>query len=99
MLLHESNILPALYVPTADVRFDLLTKTELSTHCPFKGDASYWTITVGESTLTDRRVADRLRPPRRGPTDTRPFGLLTALSPDPSCRACDPTPGCAPVGG
>jgi uncharacterized protein (DUF427 family) len=50
MLLHESNILPALYVPVADVRFDLLTKTEHSTHCPFKGDASYWTITAGGRT-------------------------------------------------
>lgn len=50
MLLHESNILPVLYVPVADVRFDLLTKTELSTHCPFKGDASYWTISAGGRT-------------------------------------------------
>ena len=46
MLLHESNILPMLYVPVGDVRFDLLRKTEFSTHCPFKGDASYWTITA-----------------------------------------------------
>lgn len=50
VLLHESNILPALYVPTEDVRFDLLTKTELSTHCPFKGDASYWTISANGKT-------------------------------------------------
>ena len=27
---------------------DLLTRTEHSTHCPFKGDASYWTITAGD---------------------------------------------------
>jgi len=46
MLLHESNLLPHLYIPVADVRVDLLTKTDLSTHCPFKGDASYWSITV-----------------------------------------------------
>lgn len=48
MLLHESNILPVVYVPIDDVRFDLLTKTDHSTHCPFKGDASYWTIEVGD---------------------------------------------------
>ena len=48
MLLHESNILPVLYVPIGDVRFDLLIKTDLSTHCPFKGDASYWTIEAGD---------------------------------------------------
>lgn len=50
-LLHESNILPALYVPIEDVRMDLLEPTELSTHCPFKGDASYWSVTVGDRTV------------------------------------------------
>ena len=48
MLLHESNILPVLYVPVEDVRFDLLSKTDRSSHCPFKGDASYWSIAVGD---------------------------------------------------
>lgn len=50
MLLHESNILPVLYVPIGDVRSELLTKTDHTTHCPFKGDASYWSITVGDRT-------------------------------------------------
>jgi len=50
MLLHETNILPMLYVSIGDVRFDLLTKTGHSTHCPYKGDASYWTITSGGRT-------------------------------------------------
>ncbi len=49
-LLHESNILPVLYVPTDDVRQDLLVATDLSTHCPFKGDASYWSMVVGDRT-------------------------------------------------
>jgi len=47
-LLHESNILPRLYVPLADVRADLLERTDHSTHCPFKGDASYWSVRVGD---------------------------------------------------
>ncbi len=47
-LLHESNILPRLYVPLEDVRADLLERTGHSTHCPFKGDASYWSVRVGE---------------------------------------------------
>ena len=43
-LLHETRLLPVYYVPRADVRFDLLEPTDRSTHCPFKGDARYWTI-------------------------------------------------------
>ncbi|CAN5745453.1 DUF427 domain-containing protein [soil metagenome] len=49
-LLHESNILPMLYVPTKDVDQDLLVATDQSTHCPFKGDASYWSIVVNDRT-------------------------------------------------
>ena len=48
MLLHESNIFPVLYLPKTDVSMELLTKTDRSTHCPFKGDASYWTIAAGD---------------------------------------------------
>jgi uncharacterized protein (DUF427 family) len=47
-LLHETGLLPVLYVPIDDVRQDLLTATDHSTHCPFKGDASYWTLRVGD---------------------------------------------------
>ena len=47
-MLHESNILPRLYVPLEDVRADLLERTDHSTHCPFKGDASYWSVRVGD---------------------------------------------------
>ncbi|GAA1674172.1 DUF427 domain-containing protein [Fodinicola feengrottensis] len=48
MLLYESNLLPTLYVPEEDLRAALLTPTDHTTHCPFKGDASYRTITVGD---------------------------------------------------
>lgn len=53
MLLYETNIGPVLYVPEEDLRHDLLTDTDLSTHCPFKGDASYRTITVGDRVVED----------------------------------------------
>jgi len=48
MLLHETGILPQLYVPEADVNEDLLEPTDHHTHCPFKGDASYHTIRAGD---------------------------------------------------
>jgi uncharacterized protein (DUF427 family) len=44
MLLYESNIAPVLYVPEGDVRQDLIERTDHSTHCPYKGDASYWSV-------------------------------------------------------
>lgn len=46
-LVHETGLLPQLYVPDADVRSELLTPTDHRTHCPFKGDASYWSVTAG----------------------------------------------------
>ena len=46
-LLFETGYLPIWYFPRSDVRFDLLEATEHTTHCPFKGDARYWTIRAG----------------------------------------------------
>ncbi len=37
---------PVYYVPREDVRVDLLARTLHSTHCEWKGDASYWTVKV-----------------------------------------------------
>ncbi len=45
----ESHHEPLLYFPREDVSMELLAKTDHSTHCPFKGDASYWTLNVGET--------------------------------------------------
>jgi class 3 adenylate cyclase/uncharacterized protein (DUF427 family) len=48
IVLHETRQPPRLYVPREDVRADCLERSERRTHCPFKGDASYWTLRVGE---------------------------------------------------
>jgi adenylate cyclase len=39
---------PVLYFPREDVRTDLLRPTEHHSHCPFKGQASYWTLAAGD---------------------------------------------------
>jgi uncharacterized protein (DUF427 family) len=49
-LLHETGLLPVWYFPPDDVRSDLLVPTDRRTTCPFKGEASYWSITVGDRT-------------------------------------------------
>jgi uncharacterized protein (DUF427 family) len=49
-LLRETGLLPVLYVPQHDVRGDLLSPTDHRTHCPFKGEASYWTVRAGGRT-------------------------------------------------
>lgn len=46
-LLHETGQLPVYYLPLADVRDGVLEATDHHTHCPFKGEASYYSITTG----------------------------------------------------
>ena len=47
LLLRETGLPPVTYFPLDDVRMDLLHRTEHHTRCPFKGEASYWSIEVG----------------------------------------------------
>jgi uncharacterized protein (DUF427 family) len=35
------------YIPRKDVKMDRLARTAHSTHCPFKGDASYFSVVNG----------------------------------------------------
>jgi uncharacterized protein (DUF427 family) len=45
--LFESGHLPVYYFPRSDIRFDLLEPAEHHTHCPYKGDASYYSVVIG----------------------------------------------------
>ena len=49
----ESTYDPVFYIPKGDVRLELLEATDHSTHCPFKGDASYWSIASGGATAVN----------------------------------------------
>lgn len=46
---------PVYYVPEKDVRLDLMHATEHHTHCPYKGEASYWTIELPAGEGSNRR--------------------------------------------
>ncbi len=44
LLVKETKHAPVIYFPREDVRMDLLERTSHETFCPFKGQASYWSI-------------------------------------------------------
>ena len=47
VLLEETGLPTRYYLPREDVRIDLLRATTFSSTCPFKGQASYWTLELG----------------------------------------------------
>jgi uncharacterized protein (DUF427 family) len=53
ILLEETGLPTRYYLPRDDVRTDLLRPTDTATHCPYKGDASYWSAQVGGETYED----------------------------------------------
>ena len=54
-LLHETGYLPVPYIPLGDFNGELLERSDHTTHCPFKGDASYSQVRAGD-TLVDNAV-------------------------------------------
>jgi uncharacterized protein (DUF427 family) len=51
--LFETGLSVRYYLPKTDVRMDLLAPTETTSHCPYKGQAEYWSATIGESVHPD----------------------------------------------
>ena len=51
LALRESTYPVAYYIPLADVDQRLLQRTEHSTYCPYKGDASYYSVVTPDGTL------------------------------------------------
>lgn len=46
LTLKEASYPAVNYIPRADADMDALTRTDHASHCPYKGDASYFTIVV-----------------------------------------------------
>ncbi len=45
--MREGSYPPVYYVPRKDVKMERLVRTAHATHCPYKGDASYFSIVDG----------------------------------------------------
>jgi uncharacterized protein (DUF427 family) len=52
-LLFETGLPVRYYIPKTDVRLDLLTHTDTVTHCPYKGQAEYWSVRAGDRVHED----------------------------------------------
>jgi len=52
-LLFETGLPVRYYLPKTDVRMDLLTPTNTQSHCPYKGTAEYWSVSVDGTTHDD----------------------------------------------
>jgi len=44
---------PVYYLPPADIRLDLMTPTDHHTICEWKGEASYYTLRLGDRVITN----------------------------------------------
>ncbi|MFF5112871.1 DUF427 domain-containing protein [Streptosporangium sp. NPDC000509] len=53
LTLREAAYPPVQYIPITDVDRSLLERTDTATYCPFKGDASYYTVTVDGKQAVD----------------------------------------------
>jgi uncharacterized protein (DUF427 family) len=47
LTLHEAHYPTVQYIPRKDVDMTLLARSDRSTYCPYKGDASYFSIPMG----------------------------------------------------
>ena len=49
--LKEATYPEVFYIPRSDANMDAVTRTERVTHCPYKGDANYFSINANGKTL------------------------------------------------
>jgi uncharacterized protein (DUF427 family) len=50
LTLREASLAPVHYIPRADADMALFARTAHKTHCPYKGDAAYYSLKVDDRT-------------------------------------------------
>jgi uncharacterized protein (DUF427 family) len=53
LTLREADYPAVQYIPLADVEEAALRPTDSATYCPYKGDASYYTLVTADGEVTD----------------------------------------------
>lgn len=53
LTLQEASYPAVQYIPLADVNREVLHRTDTSTYCPFKGEASYYSVVTSAGTVDD----------------------------------------------
>jgi uncharacterized protein (DUF427 family) len=53
LLLEEKARPPVFYIPRGDVRMELFEASETTSHCPYKGDASYFDVAAAAGRQKD----------------------------------------------
>jgi uncharacterized protein (DUF427 family) len=51
LTLKEASYPAVQYIPREDIDMALLSRTERTTHCPYKGDANYFSVSAGGAAL------------------------------------------------
>jgi uncharacterized protein (DUF427 family) len=69
VVLREASYQPVLYIPREDADMSAFERTSHATHCPYKGDASYYSIRVGDK-LSDNAIWSY----------EQPFPAMTAIT-------------------
>jgi uncharacterized protein (DUF427 family) len=52
-VLFETGLPPRWYLPKTDLRMDLLVPRTTATHCPYQGQAQYWSVRLGDRVVED----------------------------------------------
>ncbi|HWW65942.1 MAG TPA: DUF427 domain-containing protein [Sphingomonadaceae bacterium] len=53
LVLREASYPAVYYIPRTDIDMPLFQRSDHASHCPYKGDASYFSIEVGDRTAAD----------------------------------------------
>ncbi len=54
--LQEATLPLVQYIPISDVVQDVLTRTDTTTYCPFKGEANYYSVTTAAGDTVDDAI-------------------------------------------